>query len=70
VPILQPRHLPLLRARPSVAGHSPKPDQALYLTADDVNLSGVRLVDVADEFVARHAGKTLVIKRPLPSNAS
>jgi predicted AAA+ superfamily ATPase len=38
-----------------------KPDQALYLTADDVNLSGVRLVDVADEFVARHAGKTLVI---------
>ncbi|MEX2536976.1 MAG: AAA family ATPase [Trueperaceae bacterium] len=38
-----------------------QPSRALYLTADDVNLGGVRLVDVAEEFVARYAGKTLVI---------
>lgn len=37
------------------------PTQALYLTADDVNLSGTRLVDVAEEFRNRHGGKTLII---------
>lgn len=37
------------------------PAQALYLTADDINLSGIRLVDVAENFATRYAGRTLVI---------
>jgi predicted AAA+ superfamily ATPase len=39
----------------------PGSSRGLYITADDVNLSGVRLVDLADEFANRYGGNTLVI---------
>ena len=35
--------------------------QGLYISADDVNLSGLRLVDIAKEFTEKFAGKTLVL---------
>jgi uncharacterized protein len=35
--------------------------QGLYISADDINLSGVRLVDIAEEFTEKFAGKTLVL---------
>ena len=38
-----------------------KPDAGLYLTADDINLSNKRLVDIAESFRSQYAGKTLVI---------
>lgn len=36
-------------------------EKGLYLTADDINLSNKRLVDIAESFRARYAGKTLII---------
>ena len=41
--------------------HADDPERALYVTADDVNLGGVRLVDLAERFAIDHAGTTLVI---------
>jgi uncharacterized protein len=41
--------------------HADTPDRALYVTADDVHLGGVRLVDLAERFALDHAGRTLVI---------
>ncbi len=36
-------------------------NQGLYISSDDVNLSGIRLVDIAEEFTTKFAGKTLVL---------
>ncbi|TVR97332.1 MAG: ATP-binding protein [Trueperaceae bacterium] len=41
--------------------HADEPERGLYVTADDVNLGDVRLVDLAERFALDHAGKTLVI---------
>ena len=41
--------------------HADDPERALYVTADDVNLGGVRLVDIAERFALDHGGRTLVI---------
>ena len=41
--------------------HADDPERGLYVTADDVNLGGIRLVDIAERFALDHAGKTLVI---------
>jgi hypothetical protein len=35
--------------------------QGLYISADDINLAGTRLVDIAEEFTNNVAGKTLVL---------
>jgi len=37
------------------------PSNALYLSADDLNLSNHRLIDIAESFQNNYAGKTLVI---------
>ena len=41
--------------------HADDPERGLYVTADDVNLGDIRLVDLAERFALDHAGKTLVI---------
>ena len=41
--------------------HADAPDRGLYVTADDVHLGDVRLVDLAERFALDHAGRTLVI---------
>jgi uncharacterized protein len=41
--------------------HADDPERGLYVTADDVNLGGIRLVDLAERFALEHAGKTLVV---------
>lgn len=41
--------------------HADAPERALYVTADDVHLGGIRLIDIAERFALDHAGRTLVI---------